>query len=686
MADLASRAGDDAGARFWFGRAAAQAPRSAEVRRQWGLYLCAHGDVEGGGELLKKALALAPADYRLRHYLERRGWLRRDAIDEALAPPEGVLKLARELKAETYPRADAAMLLDQTVVYLHDDFSFRESNLNYIKVFNDKAREKWGEITVRGGEGTEIVQARTHLPDGGAADAVSVKDAGDYKIISMEKVGVGAVLEIAYDLNLGQRMIFNLLEFYSQPFYMAEFGEALLCTRFALVVGDDFPAAERIIFDVGHQKLKPRRVRGDGRTAYIFERRNVPPLEEEMMMPSRDGFVPYVRITTLRDVATLAEWFRGELWGKAEPDGFLQALAAEVVAEARSDAEKAAAIYYYVVKNVESSGGGIYYPTPARLTAFRGAGRPVDRAVLILALCRAVGVPAQLVLVGTGGTKGEWRTVTPEMFDTVLVYFPTVGADGTYADPFFKDISFGDIWSSAYGKPALVLDDAGYYVRRLPATPFAKDNIGLELTIALDAGGGAVFSGRRVYRGLRSAYRLSFLNPEEQETNVEISLSQIFSGATVEDFNFENLHGPGGDFVLNFSGRAPTYARARGDKLALGVVPYPFTLGQVFISSETRRYPLRIERPEAWVEEVRIKLPAGYVVAAVPASYRAWGPKSEYELNVEVGADELTVKRRLFIDQGDVPVKDYPKFVRFCREVDRAEKAEILIAPRPEDN
>jgi hypothetical protein len=513
-------------------------------------------------------------------------------------------------------------------------------------------------------------------------DAVSIKDSNGYKVISMERVVPGAVLDVAYDLNINRRMIFNLLQYYSQPFYMAELGEALVRTRFAVVVDDDFGARGRLHFDVENQRLKPKRVRGDGRTAYIFERRDMPPVVEEPMMPSRDAFAPYVQASTFSDIDTVGEWYRGELFGKFRVDEFLRQRLEGIELPEGDDAARAAAVYYYVVSAIESSGGTVYYPVPARLTAFRGRGRTIDRAVLIVALCRELGIPAKLALVGTGGSKREWDLISPDLFDTVFVYFPTIGPEGTYADPLLDTFAFGDVWTSAYGKPTLIVDDRGFEVGHVPEEPFEKDSIALELDLKLDYGGGASFRGRRVYRGLRGAYRESFTNPEEQESNVEISLSQIFAAATIENYSFDNLFDLSGEFALNFEGRVPNFARVRGDELAVRVVPYEFSLAQVFISAEKRKYPLRIERPEAWIDDVAVKIPQGYGVVLMPDSVRLKGPGAEYVLELAADRDALTIKRHLFIDQGDISPGDYKKFVKFCREVDRVEKGEVMLAPK----
>ena len=680
LADLAARRGDEAGAGDWFGRGAAALPRSSEIRRQWGYYLCGLGAREEGFAVLRESLALDTSDYRTRHYLEREGGIPADAVTRALAVEVDEI-LSRGVKEGDYPQADVAMLLDQTAVYINADFTFRECNHNLIKIMNDAGRERWGEITIMADAGTEIKQARTHA-DGEVVDAVSIKDSNGYKVISMERVVPGSVLDVAYDLNIDRRMIFNLLQYYSQPFYMAELGEALVRTRFAVVVDDDFPARGRLDFEVGNQRLKAKKVRGDGRTAYIFERRDVAPVVEEPMMPSRDAFAPYVQVTTFPDVDTVGEWYRGELYGKFRVDDFLRQRLEGIELPESDDAARAAAVYYYVVSAIESSGGTVYYPAPARLTAFRGRGRTVDRAVLIVALCRELGIPAKLALVGTGGSKRDWDVITPDLFDTVFVYFPTLGPEGTYADPLLDTFAFGDVWTSAYGKQTLVVDDRGFEVGRVPEAPFEKDSIALQLNLKLDYGGAAAFEGRRVYRGLRGAYRESFSNPEEQESNVEISLSQIFAAATIEDYSFDNLFDLGGEFALNFEGRVPNFARVRGDELAARVVPYEFSLAQVFISAEKREYPLRIERPEAWIDDVTIKIPQGYEIGLMPRDVRLKGPGAEYVLELTAGADTLNIKRHLFIDQGDISPGDYRKFVKFCREVDRVEKGEVMLAPK----
>jgi hypothetical protein len=115
--------------------------------------------------------------------------------------------------------------------------------------------------------------------------------------------------------------------------------------------------------------------------------------------------------------------------------------------------------------------------------------------------------------------------------------------------------------------------------------------------------------------------------------------------------------------------------------LALGAVPYSFDLGQVFITAEKRRYPLRIERPEAWEDDVRISLPAGYRLGAQPRDARFEGPGASYTVEYTVNGDELEIRRRLFVAQGDISPRAYRAFVRFCRDVDAWEKEELKLTP-----
>lgn len=119
--------------------------------------------------------------------------------------------------------------------------------------------------------------------------------------------------------------------------------------------------------------------------------------------------------------------------------------------------------------------------------------------------------------------------------------------------------------------------------------------------------------------------------------------------------------------------------------MAVRVVPYELTLAKVFISAEKRKYPLRVDRPEAWIDDVRVKIPRGYDVRWMPGDEYLRGPKSEYTLELELEGDTLTIKRRLFVDQGDISAGDYKKFVKFCREVDQLEKKEVILASKPLD-
>jgi hypothetical protein len=227
-----------------------------------------------------------------------------------------------------------------------------------------------------------------------------------------------------------------------------------------------------------------------------------------------------------------------------------------------------------------------------------------------------------------------------------------------------------------------LVNEDGFAAGRVPVAPFEKDCIATTLALTLKPDGAAAFSGSRAYRGLRGAYRDNFTNPEDRENNVELALSALFSGATVAAYDFDHLDDRGGDFALNFAGRAPSYAKERGGgRLAWVVAPYRFNLAQAYISGEKRVYPIRLERPEAWTDTVAVTLPEGYEVASLPAGRKLVGPHADYALDAALDGNVVTVNRHLYVAQGDIAPGDYGKLVKFCRDVDKLEKEEVVIAP-----
>jgi tetratricopeptide (TPR) repeat protein len=307
LADVAARSGDASGAVRNLEEGCRRVGWSAALHKELGQALVYTGEEERGYEELLRALELDQSDWKLRRRLMREGVIKTDVVDRELIV-DITKYLGEERDIEEYPLSDSVMLLDQLAVYLNADFSFREENHNLIWILNDEGRERWGEILIMDDPGTEITEARTHAPDGSYLDAISIKKSNGQNIISMEGVRPGSVLEVRYNLNISRRMVFDLLHFYSNPFYLQEVGETLLNTKYAFIVADDIGRAWEVRFGKYNGGIKSRKIRGDGRTAYIFEKRDSPAVKLELMAPPTRTYLPYVTVSTIPDMSVVASW------------------------------------------------------------------------------------------------------------------------------------------------------------------------------------------------------------------------------------------------------------------------------------------------------------------------------------------------------------------------------------------
>ncbi|MCP4229802.1 MAG: tetratricopeptide repeat protein [bacterium] len=655
-------------------------PRAADTTEQYGMLLVETGRTEEGYAALRRSLELNPSDFELRDYLLRKGIVAEDAVDRVLRPD--VAKLLEErTPQDELTDCNSALVLQQTVYYLYSDYSFAETNHYLIQIINANGEADWAEITFLDDPGTKILEARTHTPDGDILDAYSIKSNNGWNIISMEGVKPGSVLEVAYELNLGRRMVFDMHHFYTRQMFLQRINDRVDKGRVALVVPNDFPKDKYPTGFLINGRGGPKKVKGDGRTAYIFENTDAEPIIPEDYMPANAAFMPYAMFTTFHEPDDVAQWFAGELWGRIRCDRTMRTQLDRIIEGAEDDRDRAARVYQYVMENVASSGGSIFYPADSRAVYFDRSGRPVDRAILMMAFYRELEIEAELAILDASGDVEDLDIVTPEIFDSVLVYLPGIGAGGTYLDPFLEGLAFGDYWNSNYGRKAIFISDDGYRMGEIPAKPFEEDSIYLALDAELIEDGSATFAGRREYRGLRGTYRQLFRDPEGRDNTVEYALSNLFDAATLDEYDTENLDDSEGTFAITFVGSAPSQARTREGKLILGAVLYPYNLSDLYTSSPTRRYPLSIDRNEGIIDIVSYKLPEGYRVEEIPKSFSLKTPEAMYEVDYTVDEGEIEIERRLFIEQAVVEVKDYEKFADFCARVDRFEKKEIILEP-----
>ncbi len=146
--------------------------------------------------------------------------------------------------------------------------------------------------------------------------------------------------------------------------------------------------------------------RGD-RAYYRWERRNIPPLKKEPLMPAFSDVAVKLVVSSLHDWRVKSRWFFRVAEPSLKPDSKLKEKVKEIIGGRKEQEEIISALTHWVAQNVRYLGLSLgkqegYTPHPASYTLRLLAGVCKDKAALLTAMLRIAGFAAFPVMTMAG--------------------------------------------------------------------------------------------------------------------------------------------------------------------------------------------------------------------------------------------------------------------------------------------
>src|SRR5437763_2022887 len=482
-----------------------------------------------------------------------------------------------------------------------------------------------------------------------------------------------------------------------------------LVSRFTLALPNTWHATS-VTFN--HDKIEPK-VEG---SSYTWELRDSPPIESEPMSPALSNLVPRVAVSYFpaagsnsSTVKTFADWAEVAAWMSELEDSQVtvnDALAAksrDLSANAKTEREKIQAIGRYVqsVKYISiqtglGRGGG-YRPHAATEVFAKSYGDCKDKANLMRAMLKAVGIKAYLVSIYSGDptfVREEWPSpqqfnhciiavkVSDETQVPAIVAHPTLGRLLIF-DSTDDNTPVGDLPSHEQGSFALVIAGDQGALLRMPMTPPEANRLEREAEVTLAADGTitanvqeksvgqSAVAERRGFRGLSRPDYLKL---------IERRIARGATGAAVS--KVEPADNPvEGKFALQVEFTAPRYAQLMQDRLLIFKPAILARRETLALTPGMRKQPV-VLHPNAYTETVRVKLPAGFEVDEMPDAVKMEAPFGSYETVYQVKDGQLVFTRKLVVRAATIPVEEYAKVRSFFERIRAAEAAPVVLAKK----
>jgi len=447
-------------------------------------------------------------------------------------------------------------------------------------------------------------------------------------------------------------------------------------------------------------------------STYTWETRDLPFVEPEPSSPHLFSLVPRVAVTYYPPAGgssvapvfgswqDVSRWVTSITEAQAQPDDALAAKARAITANSKTELERIQSIGWFVqgVKYVSiqigvGRGGG-YRPQPAADVLSKEYGDCKDKATLMRALLKAVGISSYLVVIYSSDrsyVREGWPSpqqfnhaivavkVSEETKASAVVQHPVLGRLLLF-DPTNGSTPAGDLPGYEQNSPALIAAGSQGDLVRTPETPPSANVSEREIHAALDADGKLTATLSEVFSGQSAAVERGVYNsrglPEFRKV-IENWISLGAKGATISKVVPSDAFLQG-RFRLEAEFEAPGYAQIRAGRL---MIFKPAIVGRrqsISFTEPKRSYPVLLNAA-AFNEKIRIQLPAAFKVDELPDAQKLDTPFGKYVSSCEVKDGELFFARSLEIRSATVPADRYQAVREFFERIRSVEQTPVVL-------
>lgn len=597
------------------------------------------------------------------------------------ADEQAIREIMEKLPSEKdYPDEGAVVLWESVDVNIDEKSRYIYSTRRIAKIFNEDGKNL-AEVSIpymRGRDDVTIHHARTLTPNGELVELdkneiianvppPSAVDAGLYvdarlMYFTLPKVSDGCIIDYAYSTNNVGHVMQG--EFWRQVYFQG--AHPVRYYRLTVhipkkkqlyyQVSGAPAAATDVQSDSSFLDIEPTMTENNYTRTYTFEARDVPPLNEEYLMPAPQDLAYNISISSLDSWDELATWYATLIREQDKITPEIAKKTEQILTGAWTRKEKIKRLYEYVATNIRYYGYelGIWAikPYPADFVLKQGAGDCKDKTTLLSTMLASEGINSYPVLISAGDTRG----INAHLFDggseveavPSLSYFNHMilavegDKDGEliWLDPTAETCAFGDFPASDQDRWTLIINPR---FLETESDPKSKEDIGdlqnslyrFQKSPALDATSNLkqVHTDVKVKRDMSVSVRqeltltgsynmklrsqLSHLQTAEEKSEFLHKLLELDDRAKVENFKVSELSELKGELNIELTWTCKEYLYAIGKQfvLELPLVKHPYA---ELLSEERRMYPAAIGKALTLEDKITVSTEAPFKIDIVP--------------------------------------------------------------------
>lgn len=566
----------------------------------------------------------------------------------------------------------------------------------------------------------EDISGRTIHPDGtiipftGKPYLKVLEKASGYKVqekvFTLPDVEVGSIIEYRYATRINDNIFESPIWLIQDDLFVKEAHFAWWPTTRSLVDEDEKPINTIAWFPVlpADAKIESHELPATSLNfaptrEYEIHVKNVPPRIKEEFMPPIGSFSYRVNFSFSPYRSQQEYWQAvGKQWSKhansfANPNGALTEATAKITAGATTPDQKLHKIYAAVMalENTrftrqhdqrEDKASGMGQVKTAADVLVHERGTPTELTLLFVGMARAAGFHAYAMRV----PDRTERIFTPmwldtRQFDDVIAIVNVDGKD-VYFDPGARYAGYAQLaWEHTFVE-GLRQIDGGTALAGTPGDGYRANHLARVANLTMAADGEITGKVDITYTGAEAVYwRQRALRGDEEELRKEFREAAehlLPKTLDIEVASMQDVSDYTKPLAVHYKVKG-TLGTAVGKRVMLPTDVFRANASSTF-PHEKRETSVYFHYPEFVQDAVRINLPAGYTVEAIPtsATYKM-NNIGAYAMQVSQTSTSITARRDFVFADCLIERKDYPELRAFYSQLEAKDQETTVLKLTP---
>ncbi|MDQ8003347.1 MAG: transglutaminase domain-containing protein [Pedobacter sp.] len=661
----------------YINKAIALAPYIASYYKTLGTIHEARKENTKAEEAYKKSLSINPNNYEAIEQLRR---LKKNKdVFSYFEQPNVAAQIKSAPKAADYPDDHSIILNEEVQTVVYENGGSEEKHFLTSKVFTAKGLETYKQYNISyNSDQTLIVEAAETIKSNGTKTPAEQND----NQLVFTNLEVGDVINIRYKLrnyNVG-----SLTSHFWTSFYFSH-GSRYINHKYSLLISKN----KKFNHKFSLEDIPAKKVDADEFDLYKWEATNTAGMIYEDKMPPLDDVANILYISTIPDWQFVSNWYNNLATAKARSSYEIRTLTDELFAGQKpTELQKVKKIFQYITQNISYSSvsfrqSGIVPQSPATVINSR-IGDCKDVSTLFVAMCKQVGVDAELVLVKTRD-NGQNTLLLPSIDFNHCIAKANIGGTEHYIELTSNVLPFSSFSNDDLGASILPINATSNQLIKLRPKNRVQNRMSYITKVAIKGADMHLTETNFCTGSMASYIRYSFkdLSPKDQLKKMKDEISGKYPDNEAISLSFENLDPK--TSVSDTLRASSTYNILKVCKPVAGmnIFALPWTTAVAPSSltvTEPRHFGIDLTQlfwSDSNDEQIELTLPEGKKLMETVKPLTIDNEFFSYRLNSQPKGNTIIIKREMTFKKDFVAKEKVSEFNALYKQVIEADNQQL---------